>query len=94
MVTYQAWSDKKHPDYKNEWDCGHYSVVKGMDAKNVYFEDPSSLGTRDYLPRQEFLDRWHDTDRHQRKLRNLGIVFTRPGFDPVRKRTPKLSKIG
>ena len=31
-----------------------------MDRRNLYFEDPSLLGSRGFIPRQEFLDRWHD----------------------------------
>jgi uncharacterized protein len=31
-----------------------------LTKKNVYLEDPSMLGTRGDIPRQEFLERWHD----------------------------------
>jgi predicted double-glycine peptidase len=84
MVAYQAWTDKKQVEWKKDWVDGHYSVVVGMDAKNVYLEDPSILGSVGYISRQEFLDRWHDTDRNNRKYYNLGIVLTRPGFKPPR----------
>jgi len=94
MVTYQAWTDKKHVDWKKDWVDGHYSVVVGMDSKNVYLEDPSILGSVGKIPRQEFLDRWHDTDRKQRKLQNLGIVFTKPGFKPSLRRSTQVTKIG
>jgi len=36
----------------------HYLVVIGMDDQNVYFEDPALIGSRGFLPIQEFLDKW------------------------------------
>lgn len=35
-----------------------YLVVIGMDDQNVYFEDPALIGSRGFLPIQEFLDKW------------------------------------
>jgi predicted double-glycine peptidase len=72
MVLLQAWSDEQ-TDYKNDWEDGHYAVVIGYDDKNVYFMDPSTLGNYTFIPVQQFLDRWHDTDGTE-KLYNFGIV--------------------
>jgi len=36
----------------------HYLVVIGMDDQNIYFEDPALIGSKGFLPIQEFLDRW------------------------------------
>jgi len=35
-------------------------VVIGMDEENIYVEDPAILGSRGYIPLQEFLERWHE----------------------------------
>lgn len=35
-----------------------YLVVIGMDDQNVYFEDPALIGSRGFLPIQEFMDKW------------------------------------
>jgi len=82
LVTYQAWSGEERPDWKRDWAHGHYSVVSGIDAECVYLEDPILVGSIGFIPRREFLDRWHDTDRHDRKLVHLGMTFWRPGFVP------------
>lgn len=77
MVTYQAYREGSKP-WKDDWIDGHYSVVIGMDSKYVYLEDPSMLGSRGFIPRAEFEERWHDTDRTNRKLIHAGIVFDCP----------------
>jgi predicted double-glycine peptidase len=61
IVDLQAWRlEKDRRPWTEDWDDGHYMVLLGLDRKNLYFEDPSLLGTRGFIPRQEFLDRWHD----------------------------------
>ena len=37
-------------------------VAIGYDDKFIYFEDPSILGGVGYIPKAEFLVRWHDYD--------------------------------
>lgn len=73
IVDYQAWSEAPHPDYANDWDDGHYSVVVGIDRDHVYLEDPSILGARGSIPRNEFVARWHDQDG-SRRYHQMGIV--------------------
>jgi len=61
IVDLQAWLDDYPPqDWSTTWEDGHYVIVIGMDDKNLFFEDPSLLGTRGRLPPAEFLARWHD----------------------------------
>jgi predicted double-glycine peptidase len=60
IVDLQAWRDSAEPPWPDRWDDGHYMVLLGMDAHNLYFEDPSLLGSRGFIPVPEFLDRWHD----------------------------------
>ena len=61
IVDIQAWLEDYPPrDWSTNWEDGHYVIVIGMDDTNVYFEDPSLLGTSGYLPHAEFIARWHD----------------------------------
>lgn len=68
----QAWPERK-VNYKTDWDDGHYVVAIGYDDGNVYFMDPSTLGNYTYIPTDEFLVRWHDTDSKV-KLHHFGMV--------------------
>ncbi|NBQ54056.1 MAG: hypothetical protein EBU49_10810 [Proteobacteria bacterium] len=82
IVLIQAYADfeftgSKH-DWRNDWSNGHYVVVNGLDEKNVYMMDPSSRGTYTYIPRKEFLDRWHDVDIKVRHF-NFGMTVSDPG---------------
>jgi predicted double-glycine peptidase len=47
----QAWRKKEKLDkeWVDIWDNGHYVVVIGVDAKYIYFEDPSTLGGIGYI---------------------------------------------
>ena len=60
IVDLQAWRDRTDLPWTETWDDGHYMVLLGMDGENLYFEDPSLLGSRGTIPRSEFIDRWHD----------------------------------
>ncbi|MBE3111529.1 MAG: C39 family peptidase [Acidobacteria bacterium] len=60
IVDLQAWRDSADLPWTETWDDGHYMVLLGMDGENLYFEDPSLLGSRGTIPRSEFVDRWHD----------------------------------
>jgi len=60
IVDLQAWRDRTDLPWTETWDDGHYMVLLGMDDENLYFEDPSLLGSRGTIPRSEFIDRWHD----------------------------------
>ena len=60
IVDLQAWRDRTDVPWTETWDDGHYLVLLDMDGGNLYFEDPSLLGTRGVIPRVEFVARWHD----------------------------------
>jgi predicted double-glycine peptidase len=64
IVDIQAWtlSDVESPGFRwaDVWEDGHYVVLIGVDGANLVFEDPSLLGTRGFIPRAEFIERWHD----------------------------------
>jgi len=76
IVSGQAWregDDLKKP-WSEVWESGHYMVIIGLDEKNVYFEDPSLLGSKGFMPRDEFQERWHDVD--EKKYLQLGIFIS------------------
>ncbi|MHC9540555.1 MAG: cysteine peptidase family C39 domain-containing protein [Vulcanimicrobiota bacterium] len=76
IVDGQAWRDGEDLDkpWGNVWESGHYMVVIGTDKKNVYLEDPSLLGSKGVIPREEFMERWHDYD--DKKYYQMGIFIT------------------
>ncbi len=71
----QAWKDKPR-SYADDWDDGHYVVAVGYDEKNIFFMDPSTLGNFAYVPTEEFVERWHDTDGKER-LKHFGMAVSR-----------------
>jgi uncharacterized protein len=81
MVAIQAWLEKYPPlDWSQTWEAGHWVIVVGLDERNIYFEDPSILGTRGWLTQVEFLERWHDytgeppcCDEKDRQFRQVSI---------------------
>ena len=78
IVAMQAWATEKVTDWRSDWEDGHYVVVVGVSDERVYFMDPSVRTGYAYLPRAEFVDRWHDYDRDgARKVvwDRLGIVI-------------------
>ena len=77
IVLIQAWRGKEDFDkeWSELWGDGHYVVVIGVDAKYVYCEDPSTLGGIGYIPKKEFMDRWHDYDTEaDTKLIHYGMT--------------------
>jgi predicted double-glycine peptidase len=82
IVDYQAWAEQPNHDYTNDWENGHYSVVVGVDRRNVYLEDPSILGARGRIPRAEFEARWHDQETPSERYHRMGIALESP--DPHR----------
>ncbi|HEX4404163.1 MAG TPA: hypothetical protein VH560_05000, partial [Polyangia bacterium] len=57
-----AWPNHKIADWRTSWEDGHYVDVVGVDGTRVYVMDPSVRTGYAYLPRDEFLTRWHDYD--------------------------------
>ena len=90
ICAIQAWMDAppERRSWPANWEDGHYVIIIGADEQFVYVEDPSLLGTRGVIPKQEFLDRWHDYtgeppfDPTDRAYVKLGIFIT--GKMPVR----------
>lgn len=89
IVNLQAWRDKADLPWAETWDDGHYMVLLGMDGENMYFEDPSLLGSRGVIPRSEFVERWHDyegeppLDPADRKYVHMAIFLRGTGPAPA-----------
>lgn len=62
IVVMQAWAEYPLEKYRTSFDSGHYAVVTGYDAKNIYFMDPYTPGNYAFLPAEDFEARWHDYD--------------------------------
>jgi predicted double-glycine peptidase len=75
MCLIQAWPERK-VDFGKDWDDGHWVVAVGHDANNMYFMDPCTLGKYTFIPRDEFLRRWHDTDGKE-KLTHFAMTLVK-----------------
>jgi predicted double-glycine peptidase len=78
IAALQAWPSRRVPDWRSDWDDGHYVVVVGVSSRRVYVMDPSVRTGYAYLTRDEFLRRWHDYDVEDERVvvwDRLGIVI-------------------
>ena len=81
----QVWRGAKSGPLGEDFNAGHYFSVLGVDAENVYTQDPYVRNCKAFVPRAMFEERWHhvmgnDTKRNPR-LEHLGIVIR--GKEPV-----------
>src|SRR6516164_10023078 len=89
LALVQAWRSEKAASASaaEEWDNGHYIVVLGLDKDYVYFEDTYARMSKAFMPRDIFLDHWHQVMggdlKKNPKLMQLGI-FVR-GKDAARR---------
>jgi len=74
ILSLQAWTDKKNPDWRKNWKDGHYAVAIGYTKDRVFFEDPSSFNPT-YLNYDELEKRWHDVDKNGKKYFHYGIAL-------------------
>ena len=79
----QAWAEKT-TDYSNDWEDGHYVLAIGHDQGNIFFMDPSTLCNYTYIPTDEFVKRWHDTDGKE-QLVHFGLIIekSKPKYNPA-----------
>ncbi len=92
ILDLQAWRDAPEP-WREVWDAGHYVILVGYDATDLYVMDPSVLtrGAYAHFPRAELDERWHDVaGEHNARLERM-TIFVRgagprwaPGGDPPR----------
>jgi hypothetical protein len=59
-----GWRDGESLPWPKDWEDGHYVVLAGMDKRNIFVMDPVVHSGYGYIPKKEFMDRWHDYDTH------------------------------
>ena len=100
IVDFQAWKDEprvpKEEEWVSDWDDGHYAVLVGYDARDLYFMDPSTSDHYAYVPLSEFVARWHDVlTASSEHIEHAAILVhsstaAAPGAPTVRDATPLL----
>ena len=75
----QVWRGSKSGALGEDFNAGHYFSVLGVDADNVYTQDPYVRNCKAFVPREMFEAHWHhvmgnDVKRNP-KLEHLGIVI-------------------
>ncbi len=79
ILDLQAWrTPGSTTPWSATWEDGHYVVLVGMDKSHLYVMDPSTPASYAFLPRAEFLERWHDYENRTGKRReyiHAGIVI-------------------
>ncbi len=80
----EAWPDAYPVDWTNDFIDGHYAVVIGYDPERLVLMDPSTLGHYTFIPKAEFVQRWHDVSATGVKFFQLAIrpVLTGPDRIP------------
>lgn len=77
VVCLQAYGS---PEEFRRDEAGHWAVILGYDSGRYFFEDPAQEKKETgWLPRGEFLRRWHDRDGVGRRYVRYGIVVSRAG---------------
>jgi len=72
IVEIQAWGNpKKYKELKD----GHFVIAVGYDDKNFYFEDPSLMHIRGYMPFEEFDARWKEKETNGDYMYHSGLVI-------------------
>jgi hypothetical protein len=106
IALVHAWRSERetYDSAANEWDNGHYIVVLGVDEDYVYYEDPYARMSKAFVPRDTFVDHWHqvmggDVTKNP-KLMQLGIFIRdkgdkpRPAFAQLGLSEPDFSNFG
>ena len=81
ILDIQAWPERElAPEaWAANWEDGHYVVLVGTDRDFLYVMDPSTPQSYGYIPKAEFLTRWHDYEMEggkRREYRRMGIIIS------------------
>ncbi|HKE47291.1 MAG TPA: C39 family peptidase [Rhodanobacteraceae bacterium] len=75
----QVWRGSQSGKLGEDFNAGHYISVLGVDADNVYFQDPYVRNCKAFVPRGMFEASWQHVMGNDRKrnpkLEHLGIVI-------------------
>ena len=98
ILDFQAWAEDRrlalNPDWENRWEDGHYAVLVAYDDRNLYFMDPSTHARYAFVPRREFLARWHDYEvRDGARVENFQLALYIKGKNPLRKLPASIQRI-
>jgi hypothetical protein len=94
IVLTQSWRTNPQTPWRQDWDDGHYLVVIGIDPWFVYVEDPSLEDARGFIPREEFLDRWHCWNMEgERAFRQALVVRGRPAARAPERTPARLERV-
>ena len=88
IALVQAWRNEKAPEsVVEEWDNGHYIVILGVDKDYVHFQDPYARMSKAFMPRDTFVDHWHQVMggdlKKNPKLMQLGIFVRGKNAAPL-----------
>ena len=99
IVDIQAWQGDtgvaNEEPWATAWEDGHYVVLTGYDDVNFTFMDPSMDPLADgtpryaYIPRSEFVDRWHDLSGPDGAHVQRMVIFVSP-TDPSLQPSPQV----
>lgn len=86
IVDFQAWRTSDRTPWHSDWADGHFNVVVGYDSKNLFFMDPSTNHRYAYVPKIEFIERWHDVEGEENvhRWRMLILVAAQKSSHPVK----------
>lgn len=76
LIMIQAWTREDNPDWKNEWDQGHYTVCIGYDENKIVFADPANI-KKVWLTDGSLNSRWHGWSDDGKKIGHWGLLFTK-----------------
>lgn len=75
----QVWRGSQSGPLGEDFAAGHYFSVLGVDAENVYTQDPYVRNCKAFVPRAKFEAQWQHVMGNDRKrnplLQHLGIVI-------------------
>lgn len=88
IVDLQAWQNEPRRPWAGDWDDGHYVVLVGWDDRDLFFMDPSTDDTYAFIPRQEFVSRWHDVVGKANVRTQHLVIFVHGDGSPRRSDRP------
>lgn len=62
MLQAHAADEAAPARWRDVWDCGHWVVAIGHDARGVYVADPLLAGARRLFTHADLDERWHDIE--------------------------------
>lgn len=80
ILLIQAWGEPG-VDYSIGLEDGHWVVAIGYDDTRMFFDDPSLLDNRGFIPFKELEVRWHAADKVYLDHYGIAIYGPKPTYD-------------